>query len=136
MARYFKFKTNKSSISYKCGEKMIFTISAKDNAVDTVCNHIKWIIRTDDGKKNEGFGACEPGKPLVLEVSISRPGFVRVTCTAYNDENVPDSSYDVLEASAGAEIEKLEYLDTVPADFDDYWGKIEKMVEDFAGGGS
>lgn len=131
MARYFKCTTDKSPITYKCGEKMIFTIAARDTAMDTTCNHIKWQIRTDDGKSSEGFASCEPGKPLVLESSISRPGFVRVTCTAYNDENAVDGRFDVLEASAGAEVEKLEYLDTIPDDFDEYWGKIEKMIEDF-----
>ena len=100
MAKYFKCTTNKSPISYKCDEKMVFTITARDTAIDTTCNHIKWQIRTDDGKQSEGFSSCEPGKPLILESSISRPGFVRVTCTAYNNEFAVDSSFDILEAIA------------------------------------
>lgn len=131
MTKYFKCTTNKSPISYKCDEKMVFTITARDTAIDTTCNHIKWQIRTDDGKQSEGFSSCEPGKPLILESSISRPGFVRVTCTAYNNEFAIDNSFDVLEASAGAEVEKLEYLDTIPDDFDDYWVEIEQKVADF-----
>lgn len=131
MAKYFKCTTNKSPISYKCNEKMIFTISARAKAIDIACNHIKWVIRTDDGKQSEGFSSCEPGKPLVLETSISRPGFVRVTCKAYNNNNELDSSFDVLEASAGAQIEKLEYCDTIPEDFDVYWNEIEEKIANF-----
>lgn len=131
MARYFKCTTNKSPIAYKCDEKMVFTITARETAIDIACNYVKWVIRTDDGKQSEGFSSIEPRKPLVLESSISRPGFVRVTCTAYTGGNAVDGSFDVLEASAGAEVEKLEYLDTIPDDFDDYWREIEQKVADF-----
>lgn len=131
MSRYFKCTTDKSPISYKCGEKMVFTITARDNCIDVTCPYIKWIIRTDDGKVSEGFGSSYPKKPLVLESCISRPGFVRVTCTAYNSDFTVNSSFDVLEASAGAEIEKLTYCDNIPDDFDEYWSKIENTVKDF-----
>jgi hypothetical protein len=71
------------------------------------------------------------GEPLCLTASISRPGFVRVTCTAYNSEYGAIGGFDVLEAGAGAEVEKLSYCDTVPEDFDKYWGDVEQLVKDF-----
>ncbi|MEE0945858.1 MAG: DUF1653 domain-containing protein [Acutalibacteraceae bacterium] len=128
---YFKFETNKPALSYKCGETMEFSIQARSNCTDTECRFIKWEIRTDDGKYETGFGSCEAGKPLKLTACLSRPGFVRITCTAFNTEYAPDSNFDVLEASAGAEIEKLTYCDTIPEDFDKYWKEIEDLVADF-----
>ncbi len=128
---YFKLTTNKPALSYKCNEIMEFSVQARSNCTDIACRFIKWEIRTDDGKYETGFGSCEEGKPLKLTASLSRPGFVRITCTAFNGEYAADSSFDVLEAGAGAEIEKLTYCDTVPEDFDEYWQDIEKLVENF-----
>lgn len=128
---YFKFSSNKPALTYKCNEEMEFYIQARSNCTDIPCSFIKWEIRTDDGKYESGFGSCDKGKPLVLKSSLSRPGFVRITCTAYSTENSPLGGFDLLEAGAGAEIEKLSYCDTIPEDFDEYWADIEKLVADF-----
>ncbi len=128
---YFKFTTDKPALSYKCGEEMKFYIQARNNCADIACRYIKWEIRTDDGKSESGWGSCDIGEPLCLSSSLSRPGFVRVTCTAYNTECGVMGGFDVLEAGAGAEVEKLSYCDTVPEDFDEYWNDIEKLVENF-----
>ncbi|MBR2044401.1 MAG: DUF1653 domain-containing protein [Clostridia bacterium] len=128
---YFKFSSDKPALSYKCNEEMKFFIQARNNCTDIACKYIKWEIRTDDGQKKSGFGSCDIGEPLCLTASISRPGFVRITCTAYNTDFGANTSFDVLEAGAGAEIEKLSYCDTVPEDFDKYWSDIEKLVESF-----
>ncbi|MBE6729593.1 MAG: DUF1653 domain-containing protein [Ruminococcaceae bacterium] len=131
MSKYFKIETNKPAVSYKCGEEMVFTITAKENCRDIECKYIKWQITTDDGKAYDGYGSIGFGKPLVLKTSLSKPGFVRVTCTPLTDENMNIPGFDVLEAGAGAEIEKLSYCDTLPDDFTEYWAAIEKMVAEF-----
>lgn len=131
MSKYFKITTNKPAISYKCGEEMKFSIVARENCVNIPCKYIKWEIRTDDGQYNKGYSSFDGVKPLELTASLSRPGFVRITCTALNTEFDLDTSFDVLEAGAGAEIEKLSYSDTLPEDFDEYWADIEKKIADF-----
>ena len=131
LSKYFKCITDKPALSYKCGEKIVIRIVARDNCIDIGCQHIHWKIEGDDGQKKEGLGSCRPGKPLVLETSLSRPGFVHVTCRAYTSGGVIDYSFDLLEASAGAEVEKLEYCDTIPEDFDAYWQELETLVADF-----
>lgn len=131
MSKYFKCQLNKPAVDFKCGEDIIFTITAKENCRDIECKYVYWKMATDDGKFSTGYGRVEIGKPLVLKTSLSRPGFVRVTCTPLTEENMDIPGFDILEAGAGAEIEKLSYCDTIPEDFDEYWGKIEKMVADF-----
>lgn len=79
-----------------------------------------WEILGDDGKEYKGIGFCEVNKPLVLETKLDRPGFVHVICTAVDEKGTPISDFDVLDASEGADIEKLQYCDTVHDDFDKY----------------
>lgn len=131
MSKYFKCTTDKPAISYKCGEKIVFTVSAKSNCADIPCEYIHWKIAGDDGKFSEGLGASNPGEPLVLETTLDRPGFVHLTCTAFLSTAIQDNSFDVLDAGAGAEVEKLEYCDSIPNDFDDYWNEVEQLVADF-----
>ena len=131
MSKYFRCSTNKNPLTYTCGEKIIFTISAKDNCVDTPCEYLHWQLRGDDGKFSEGLGSSKPGTPLILEASLEKPGFVYLFCESVNDCGNRDNIFDNLVAGAGAEVEKIEYQDTVPEDFDDYWNDIEKLVADF-----
>lgn len=132
MSRYFKCQTNKNPLNYKCGEKIVFTISSKDNCIDVPCDYIHWKLAGDDGKFSENLGSCKPGEPLVLETTLDKPGFVHLTCTAFTEGAVPDPSFDVLDAGAGADVDQLAYCDTIPNDFDEYWNAIEQLVANFA----
>lgn len=132
MSKYFKCTTNKNPLEYTCGEKVVFTVSARENRRDVGCRFVKWELATDCGKKDSGFGSCWGGHPLVVETTLDRPGFAHLTCTAYGENYAPDPAYQVLDASAGAEVEKLAYLDTVPNDFDDYWAELKNTVDNFA----
>ena len=58
MANYFKFETDKPALSYKCGEEMKFTISARRSCLDIGCKYIRWVIKTDDGQLKICFGSC------------------------------------------------------------------------------
>lgn len=131
MSKYFKCETNKDALSYAVGERIVFTIAAKNNMVDIPCAYIHWKLAGDDGKQTEGLGACKPGQPLVLETSLDKPGFVHLTCTAYSSSGVIDNSFDVLDAGAGADVEQIAYCDTMPDDFNAYWNDIEQLVADF-----
>ena len=129
MSKYFKFSSNKSPMCYSVGEKMIFSICAMEDGKPVSCEYINWEMRGDDGKKQKGKGGCTAEKPLVLETNIERAGFVHIICNAVNEKGEAISDFDVLEAGAGADVEKIKYHDTIPEDFDLYWSDIEKQVE-------
>lgn len=131
MSKYFKCSTNKNPLTYTVGESIKFTISSKDNCVDSPCKYIHWKLMGDDGKFSEGLGSSSAGSPLVLETSLERPGFVYLVCNSLNDYGNPDNVFDELVAGAGADVEKIEYSDTIPEDFDEYWNEIENLVADF-----
>ncbi len=131
MSKYFKCTTNKNPLEYTCGEKIVFCVSARENKRDICCRFVKWELTTDDGKSETGFDACWGGHPLVIETVLDKPGFARLICTAYGENYAPDPQYQVLTASAGADIDKLTYLDIVPDDFDKYWADLKNSVDNF-----
>ena len=131
MSKYFLCETDKPALSYKCGETIKFTIIPKENCIKTFCKNIKWKCMGDDGKSFEGFGTAEAWNPLIIETTLDKPGFVRLICNSVDEVGNETEEFDVLEAGAGTEVEKLTYNDTVPEDFDKYWAEIEKLVGEF-----
>lgn len=128
MSKYLKCTTNKSALSYKCGEKIIFKLEAKMNCNSVPYEYIKWDVKGDDGSHIWGTYKFNNNKPLIIEASLSKPGYLHLYATVHLANSSIDPSFDVLEAGAGAEIEKLEYCDTIPDDFDKYWSDIEELV--------
>lgn len=124
MAKYFKAETNKLPIAYKCGEKIVFKITAKENCCDTEQKYVRWTLEGDDGKKSSGRASC----PFTVETTLDRPGFVHLVCNAYNENNDRLPDVDELQAGAGAELEKIPYCSTLPKDFDEFWSDIEGAV--------
>jgi cephalosporin-C deacetylase-like acetyl esterase len=128
MSKYLKCTTDKNAVSYKCGEKIVFSVVAMNNCQPTTYGSLRWTLEGDDGKKSQGIFEYDNGKPLIIETTLDRPGFVLLTVSVYDKSANFDSNFDKLEAGAGAEIEKLEYFDTIPDDFDEYWADIEALV--------
>ena len=131
MAKYFKCTTNKNPLEYTCGEKIVFTVTPKEKRNDSYCRFAKWELLTDDGKKDEGLSFCDGNNPIVVETVLDKPGFARLTCTAYNENKGIDESFPRIIVSAGADIEKLSYLDTIPDDFGEYWADFKDTVDNF-----
>ena len=131
MSKYFKCATNKNPLEYAVGEKIVFTVSARDNRADSACRYVKWELDGDDGQHSDGFGSCWSGHPLVIETTLEKAGYVRLQCTAFNDSYAPDPSFETLCVSAGADVDTLSYLDDIPADFDDYWSELKSTVDNF-----
>ncbi len=130
---YFKVSTNKSPITYIVGEEMTFDITIRNHKEGfNECRRFKWEFLQDDGKRLSGEDSILSGKShIFLKTSLDRPGFVHLILTALNPDGSVDNSIDTIHAGAGADIEKIGYHGNVPDDFDEYWGKIEKMIEDF-----
>ncbi len=130
MARYFKCVLNKPALSYKCGENIRFEIFARDKCRNVECDSISWELKTDDGKTKSGTDFCTVSKPLVVETTLSRAGFVHLICKALRSDGEIDTGYDQLDAGAGAEVENIEYHDTLPDDYTEYWNGIEKLIDE------
>lgn len=133
MATYFKVSTNKSPITYAVGEEIIFTVTVHSHKEGFAeCKKIKWELLQDDGNNSSGEEFVIKGKEsFSLKTSLSRPGFVQLLLTALNPDNTVNNNIDIVRAGAGADIEKIGYHGNIPDDFDEYWGKIEKMIDDF-----
>ena len=124
MSKYFKVETDQSPIEYRCGEPIRFHVSARENCMETEMKYVRWTLEGDDGKKSRGSAKC----PFTVETTLDRPGYVHLICRAYNEDNQELADFDVLEAGAGAEIEKIPYCSKIPADYDEFWGEIEALV--------
>ncbi len=130
--KYFLLKTDKDALSYKCGEVMRLTVTAKSNPLNELSTNMEWKLSADDGTNSQGYARVSPGKPLVLETSISRPGFVHLECTALNETMGTDETFDKLDGGCGAEVEKLDYLDKEFSEqYDKYWAELEKLIDEY-----
>lgn len=131
MAKYLKCTTNKNPLEYTCGEKIVFTVTPKENRNNSYCRFVKWELLTDDGKSDEGLCFCDGDNPILVETVMDKPGFARLTCTAYNGDGSVDESFPRIIESAGADIDRLAYLDTLPDDFNKYWADLKDTVDNF-----
>lgn len=130
--KYFLLKTDKDALSYKCGETMRLTITAKANPIVETSTYLRWELRADDGTSSAGYDRVSPGNPLVLETKISRPGFVHLFCVALTAELSEDPSFEKFNGGCGAEIEKLAYLDgEFSEQYDKYWAELEKLIDEY-----
>lgn len=131
MAKYLKCTTNKNPLEYTCGEKIVFTVTPKENRNNSYCRFVKWELLTDDGKSDEGLCFCDGNNPIVVETVMDKPGFARLICTAYNENKGIDESFPRIIVSAGADLDRLTYLDTLPDDFNKYWADLKDTVDSF-----
>ena len=129
--KYFKLETDKPALSYKVGERMIFKITARDHSVNVDCRYLHWTLTGDDGKSSSGVSYIFADKPLILETSCDRPGFVHLYCRAVDEDDVADTSFEEFNGGAGAEPEKILYHDNLPDDYDVFWNKVGKLIDDF-----
>ena len=129
----FNGATDKAPTSYKAGETMKFTFTVQYNQEMPAGRElfVKWTRRGDDGISKHGFERITEEKPVVVETSIDRPGFVNVNaqltdlsganwCWFPDDYNRVPLSF---EGSAGADVDKLVPAYEEPVDFDVYWQK-------------
>ena len=131
MAKYFKCFTDKNPVSYKLGEEIVFTVFAREDGKNIKCEKVEWEMRGDDGGNIKGTATITEENPMVVKYTLKRAGFVHLNCVALDENGEKIENFDPLDASAGVDVLKLTYSDTVPEDFDEYWEQIEKLVADF-----
>ena len=143
---WIKGTTDKDPITYKPGEKMVFTLSAQglDGNLPAGEYFLQWTRSGDDGIREDGK---EPltAKPFVYETKIDKPGFVRIQANVVDkggnrymkqytgDTTTPEGRAAMnrfertnravfFDGGAGAGIETLR-TEAEPKDFDAFWAK-------------
>ena len=128
MSKYFKCFTNKNAIWYSVGEEIIFNVYAIEDGNNVECKRAKWSLEGDDGQRYSGEASIGIDKPLEVKYILNKAGFVHLICTAIDDNGEAIEGFDQLNSSVGANVLDLEYSDSIPEDFDEYWDEIEELV--------
>lgn len=127
-------KTDRSPLSYRPGEEMIFSFEADFGDVKPG----KWsLVYERKGDDHVTFGGKVPAdQPLTVRTSIDRPGFVNVNAYLVNGRGIRLTKLDYrgkqapigFFAGAGVDIETLGDCGE-PEDFDEFWAKQKKRLE-------
>ncbi len=128
---YFEIKTDKNPLTYSCGETAVFTVRCAKNHEPRHCGKFKWVLKGDDGSVSEGFGKSVRGRNFKIEGTCKTAGFLHLTVTALKWNNEVDESYSVIDAGAGFNIDEIRFHNTVPEDYDKFWGEIEREIDTF-----
>ena len=143
---WIKGTTDKDPITYRSGEKMVFTLSFEgvEGAIPEGEYFLDWKRSGDDGLVETGKLAVT-GAPFTYETKIDRPGFVRIQATVVDkdgkryvkkftgDATTPEGKAAMnrferqnkavfFDGGAGADIETLR-TEPEPKDFDAFWAK-------------
>ena len=143
---WIKGTTDKDPITYKPGEKMVFTLSFEgvEGAVPEGEYFLDWKRSGDDGLVETGKLAVT-GAPFTYETKIDKPGFVRIQAYVVDkagkrymkkftgDATTPEGKAAMnrferqnkavfFDGGAGADIETLR-TEPEPDDFDAFWAK-------------
>ena len=141
--------TDKSPISYKPGEKMVFTLTPQnlDGAVPAGEYFLQWTRSGDDGIRESGKIPFT-GEPFVYETKLDKPGFVRLQANVVDKKGgrvqkkyVGDANDKAamnrfersnksifFDGGAGVDIDTLR-SEAEPADFDAFWAKQYKRLD-------
>lgn len=127
-------KTDKSPLSYKIGEEMIFSFKVDFGTVKPG----KWsLVYERKGDDHVTFSGKIPAdQTLTVKTSIDRPGFVNVNAYIVNGKGKQITKLDYRNkyapigffAGAGVETETLCDCGE-PEDFDAFWAKQKKLLE-------
>ncbi len=131
------FKTDKSPVAYRTGEKILMTVSLDYGKQKDVMPKffLQWTCSSDDGQMDAGMNEIAPGKDITVAATLSKPGFVRFVgilldqygrSFAYLNGN---QRVEVrLDCGVGADIEKILPAGQEPADFRAFWKKQRKLL--------
>ncbi len=128
----FYGESDKDALSYKVGEKMIFSIKLLDKDKQVGGIRLDWTREGEDGKKESGKAVSSATEPLTITTSIDCPGFVRIRVIARDKTGKTFASpvyryrgkdgLVCFDGGAGAEVEKLKSWPE-PKDFDAFWAR-------------
>ncbi len=130
-------KTNKSALSYKAGEEMVYTFKADLAGQSSDGLFLKWERKGDDGKVMRGQAPA--GKELVVKTNLAKPGFVSVNVFLVGKDGkvirqeFKDWSKQIRKRNiayyAGTAVAPETLTDCgEPKDFDAFWDKQKKRL--------
>ncbi len=124
--------TDKDAVSYRTGDKMVFTVKVNWNGQAPDAEYKLVCSRTgDDGQTVNYPEEKVTDHPVVFTTSLDRPGFVRLRAVLTGPDGktvkYKDAKQKIMEVcfdgGAGAEIEKITAAAPEPEDFDAFWTK-------------
>ena len=104
--------TDKNPVSYRVGETMAFTLTARSG------KSIRWERTGDDGKTEKG--EANASAPIVVKTSLDRSGFVRLVAQLTDDSGKEVARFD---GGAGAAVGEIRVDKPEPAGFDAFWAR-------------
>ena len=130
-------KTNKSALSYKPGEEMVYTFKAELGNQKADGLFLRWVRKGDDGVKMSGKVPAD--QTAVVKTKLDKPGFVSVDVFLVDQkgkvvqQEYKDWSRKTRKRSvayfAGTAVEPETLTDCgEPADFDAFWAKQKKRL--------
>lgn len=131
MGKYFKVFTNKNPLTYAVGEEIIFTVFAREDGKNIDCGGVRWSLDGDDGSSLSGKAVINKNNPLTVSYTLKRAGFVHLYVTAVDEKDEVNKDFEPLDSSAGANICDIEYSDSLPDDFYDFWARVKKTVDEY-----
>lgn len=127
---YFTGVTDKAALSYAVGEDMIFTIAMHSGENLVSAPYFKYEITADDGTSVSGYTDGSSGI-ATLTASCSVPGFVKVTvmpCTSEKEIVTREDIYPFYGGACAGFDKIVKSMDT-PSDFDEFWAKQVKLLD-------
>ena len=126
---YFAGDSEKSPLSYRCGEEIVFRISLLKEKKKKKGVPIQWNLFGEDGKRRKGNAVSDPEKPLVIRTSLSKPGFVYLEAKATDAKGNALKGALPLSISAGAKEKKIRQTVPEPKDFDAFWARQKARLK-------
>ncbi|MFA6817212.1 MAG: acetylxylan esterase [Lentisphaeria bacterium] len=126
--------SDRSPIEYSVGDPMVFTLTADiGKQKPTVDYFIDWNVSSDDGKTQRGKTKLSE-TPIIINTSISRPGFIHIEARLMDNSDKVVKGYGKIwgakkersiqyQGGMGADIDKITQSSPEPADFDAFWDR-------------
>ena len=128
----FKGTTNKNPLEYQLGETVVFTVECFEDDKPADGKKLRWVRTGDDGKRETADVVYSAAKPLTIETTIDKPGFVRIQVFQLdaNDERIGNEHDESLQfnGGAGARIDQIDGFPE-PSDFDEFWNRQKTILD-------
>jgi cephalosporin-C deacetylase-like acetyl esterase len=133
------FTTDKNPLEYRVDEDITFTITVDLDGQTLKGEHfIDWKLSSDDGVSDQGHVSLAD-QPVIVETSLSRPGFVRLQAELVDAEGValkqdnwerPGRTVKIgFEGGAGADVDQIEQAVAAPEDFVAFWERQRERLD-------
>ncbi len=133
------FTTDKNPVDYDVNEDMNFTLSVDLDGQTLEGEHfIEWKSSSDDGVNQKGRVRLSE-QPVVVQASMTRPGFVRLQAELVDADGEaleqdhwekPGRSVKIgFEGGAGADVEQIQQAVPAPDDFAAFWQRQRARLD-------